>query len=425
MYLSQLGIDISTTIDPYVNYYDKWNNRHNLRGRWFAISKQRGERPSIGNILSGEYQFHRHFKGEWNLTAGLVTQHFSAFSQLFDDNAPTTEEDRSRFSGSSFAGYAQLEKKFFDKLNITVGARWEGFLIDSVFTPMQYPLPRVGANYKITNKDYLRASFGSGFRFPSLAERFVNEPIPVQEITLSTFPNPEIRPKKGWSTELAYRRTFRTDKFKVYGDVALFWMEYKDMVEFVLSYLNQQLGFRSINVSRARIAGWEFSAQAEGNIGKTPLRIWGGYTYSFPGYLDEDSTQQNIGIYLGNMFNTFLNGVQGDSSSILRYISLHNLRFDIETEWKRITIGFSANYNSFIHKIDYVFTLGLVANGLNEFRAIHNKGSLILDWRLGYRFNKKQHLNFIVNNLLNTEYATRPARMGAPRTFSIKYTHVF
>lgn len=421
---------VSTTLDPFLTYYDPWKNKHDMRGRWFLISKQRGDRPSVGHMFSGEYQFQRTFGEGWLVTSGLTGQHFQANSILFNDNNnPDPEADRARFDGSSFALFAQLEKKFFNRLSAVVGIRWEGFLIDTVFTPMKYPLPRAGLNYQASKNDFIRASFGSGFRFPSLAERFINEPIPVQGFSIGAYPNPDVKPETGWSSELAYRRTFRTSNFKMYADVALFWMEYKNMVEFVLGLYPEGLGFKSLNISRARIAGWEISGQTDGYIGKIPLRIWGGYTFSYPGDMQEDTVQRKIGVYLGNMFNAFANGVNPDSvadiRSILRYRSMHNLRFDIETEWKNFTVGASANYNSHIHKIDLVFALGLVSNGIMQFRQIHNKGSLIFDWRFGYKFNKKQHLNFIINNLLNTEYASRPARMGAPRTYSLKYTHVF
>ncbi len=417
----------STTIDPFITFYDRWKNRHDFRGRWFNISKQRGTKPSVGHLFNGEYQFQRNFNG-WLLTAGLMGQQFQAFSILFNDNIDPVN-DRAKFVGSSFAAYSQLEKKFFNRLNAVIGIRWEGFLIDTIFTPMAYPLPRFGLNYQASKHDFVRASFGTGFRFPSLAERFINEPIPVSGLSIGAFPNPDIKPETGWSAELAYRRTFRTSKFKFYADAALFWMEYQNMVEFTLGFYPEGLGFKSLNVSQARIAGWEISGQSDGYIGKIPLRIWGGYTYSFPGDIQDDTLQRNVGVFLGNMFDAFANGINPDSSSqirsILRYRSLHNLRFDIETEWKGFTFGASANYNSHIHKIDLVFALGLVANGLQEFRKIHNKGSLIFDWRFGYKFNEKQQLNFIINNLLNTEYAVRPARMGAPRTWSIKYSHIF
>lgn len=421
---------LSITFDPYLTYYDDYKNRHDIRGRWFLISKQRGSNPSVAHLFSGEYQFQREFKNDWIVTAGFTGQHFRANSILFNDDRDTSDTDeRARFGGGSFAFFAQGEKKLMDRLTLNIGLRWEGFIADTSYLPMQYPIPRMGLNFEVNKRNFIRTSFGSGFRFPSLAERFINEPLPVDGLSIGVFPNPDIKAETGWSTELAYRHTYRTNNFKVYGDIALFWMEYYNMVEFALALYPEGLGFKSLNVSRARIAGWEISAQTEGIIGKTPLRIWGGYTYSYPGDLQEDSSQIDIPTYLGNMFYTFANGVDSDSipqiQSILRYRSLHNLRFDVETEWKNFTIGASANYNSHIHKLDLVFILGIVAEGISEFREEHNRGNLIFDWRLGYRFNDKQQLNFIVNNLLNTEYAARPAKMGATRTWSLKYTHVF
>ena len=47
-------------------------------------------------------------------------------------------------------------------------------------------------------------------------------------------------------------------------------------------------------------------------------------------------------------------------------------------------------------------------------------GDLILDWRIGYHLSEKLSLSFIIDNLLNTEYQTRPADLGPPRTYTIK-----
>jgi outer membrane receptor protein involved in Fe transport len=302
---------------------------------------------------------------------------------------------------------------------------------------MKYPLPRLGLNYQASKNDFIRTSFGSGFRFPSLAERFINEPIPIQNSPVgpvNIFPNPDVKPEIGWSAEIAYRRTFKTPTFRMYADFALFWMEYTDMVEFTLDRYDAipgvhpaGLGFKSINISQARIAGFELSCQTSGKIGKIPLQVWGGYTFSYPGDMQADTNQRNVGKFLVNMFDAFANGISPDSVAelkrTLRYRSLHNVRFDAQTEWKGIVLGVSANYNSHIQKIDFV--LPLIVSGLPQFRKVHDKGSLIFDIRLGYKINDKQQFNFIINNLLNTEYAVRPARMGAPRTFSVKYTHVF
>jgi iron complex outermembrane receptor protein len=331
------------------------------------------------------------------------------------------------FGGNSVAVYAQMDKKFFNRLSLTAGLRWEGFFIDTTFTPTP-PIVRFGANYILNERNHLRASFGQGFRFPSLAERFINERLPVGGMEIGLFPNPNLKPEIGWSSELAYRYTYKDNNFRIYGDLALFWMEYRDMVEFVLDAHPEGLGFKTINVSQARIAGWEVSAQSEGKIGKFPLRIWGGYTYSYPGDMQSDSTQKNVGVFVKNMFNTFVNGVDMTNTAeivrLLRYRSMHNVRFDVETDVRKFTFGAVANYNSYVHRIDLLFALGVVP-GLTEFRSQRTKGDWVFDLRMAYRFNDRQRLSFVVGNVANRVYENRPARLSAPRTFSIKYQQQF
>lgn len=418
----------SITIDPYVTVFDDFENKHDIRARWFRISKERGGKGknSNGDLMSLEYQFQREFNHGWRLTAGLLGQHFRANSILFaDPNDPNNE--KALFGGSSFAAYAQVDKKFFDRLTATVGVRWEGFLVDTAFTPA-LPITRFGLNFEASKNDYIRASFGQGFRFPSLAERYINEPIPTNGISVSVFPNPNIRPETGWSAELAYRHNFIFPNFRFYTDLAFFWMEYQNMVEYSLVF-SPSIGFQSQNIGGARIAGWELSLGSEGRIGKVPLRIWGGYTYSSPGDLERFPEQKKVGVYLKHLFQDFAKGIDRNDQDIykriLKYRSLHTFRMDVETEYKGFIVGSSLNFNSFIHGIDQVFVFGFITPGMSKFRDVHNKGAWIWDLRLGYRFNKKQNLSLVINNVLNTEYASRPARMGQPQTFSIKYNHVF
>lgn len=419
---------ITINLDPYATYFDSKGSKHNFNGRWFMISKVRGGNPSVGNNFSFEYQFQHQWKNGWTATAGAMYQHFIVNSILFDDNQPGGD-DRARFDGFNAAAYAQIDKKFNDRLSFTAGMRSEFFMVDTirVLTP---PILRIGANYRIGHDGYIRASFGQGFRFPSLAERFINEPISeINGLQLSAFPNPELRPELGWSSELAYRQVFRiNNSYKFYLDAALFWMEYSDMVEFQLGFYPEGLGFKSINISEARIAGWEISTFGDGKIGKLPLRIWGGYTYSCPVNLAADTTMRNFGTYTKFLFNTFAHGVDiNDTETInklLKYRSFHNVRLDAETEYKGFIFGAVANYNSFVHGVDMVFQLGII-DGFNEFREARKNGDWTFDARLGYKFNDRQRINFVLNNAFNRVYAFRPARVEAPRTFSVKYLHSF
>lgn len=418
----------SITIDPYFTIYDQADNKHDIKGRWFNIAKHQPGPDSDAHVFSLEYQFQRTFPKKWILTAGVFGQYFSVNSILFT-NATNTSE-RALQNGKSIAAYAQLEKKLWDKLSVVIGGRWEGYEVGNLFFASP-PVLRAGLNLAASKYDHIRASFGQGFRVPSFGEIYINEPIPGNGgLQLGVFPNPDLQPESGWSAELAYRRTFLLGKFHFYTDAAFFWMEYKNMIEAELDAYPQGFGFRFNNVSQARIAGFEISTQSEGKIGEVPLKIWGGYTFSFPGDLTADTSLQKVGHYLATMANTFANGITRGSSnstlfSLLKYRSLHVFRMDVQAEYKGFTWAVAANYTSMIQNVDAIFDFGLVTPGVAQYRELHNKGAWIFDIRLGYKINPKQRINFVIQNLLNTEYTVRPARMGAPRSFSIKYSHVF
>lgn len=421
---------MSISLDPYLTFYDPAGGKNMLNGRWFVISKLRGTAdPSVGNNFSLEYQRQQEWAAGWIFTAGVLGQYFHVNSILFNDNS-RPEQDRALFTGSNGALYAQVDHRWGKRFTWTAGVRGELFSADTAlyFTP---PVVRFGASYRLGDDGYLRASFGQGFRFPSLAERFINEPITTfSGFTLSAFPNPDLQPEIGWSSEIAYRQVFRpkSGTFRYYVDAALFWMEYDNMVEFQLGFYPEGLGFKSINIAQSRIAGWEISTLANGKIGNTPLRIWGGYTYSCPANLAADSSLNNVGNYLGFMMRTFAKGIDSDDSEninrLLKYRSLHNVRLDVETEWKKFVFGTSVNYNSFVHGVDMVFTLGIL-DQFNEFRAERPNGDWVFDARIGYAFSEKSRLNLVVSNLANRVYAFRPARVDAPRTISLKYAYTF
>ena len=58
--------------------------------------------------------------------------------------------------------------------------------------------------------------------------------------------------------------------------------------------------------------------------------------------------------------------------------------------------------------------------GINEARENGKDGDIIIDARLGYQLNDMFRFGFVVNNLLNREYMSRPANMMPPRTFAMQ-----
>ena len=83
-----------------------------------------------------------------------------------------------------------------------------------------------------------------------------------------------------------------------------------------------------------------------------------------------------------------------------------------------------------MQNIDSIFTTQLINEGIpglfdgipgiNEAREKAKDGDFIIDARLGYQFNDMIKLGFIINNLFNREYMTRPATMMSPRTFAMQ-----
>ncbi|MBP9195151.1 MAG: hypothetical protein KBF57_10735, partial [Saprospiraceae bacterium] len=53
------------------------------------------------------------------------------------------------------------------------------------------------------------------------------------------------------------------------------------------------------------------------------------------------------------------------------------------------------------------------------YRDIDNDGSVFMDARLSYTYNKYT-LGFLINNLTNAAYTTRPGLLEAPRNVSVR-----
>ena len=93
------------------------------------------------------------------------------------------------------------------KLDVTAGVRLEYFSQDgnrgdsdyyfgkdSTKLPL-YPIFRTAAHYKIAKYTHLRASFGQGVRYPSVAERYTRTSVG----SLLVFPNPDLKRETGWA----------------------------------------------------------------------------------------------------------------------------------------------------------------------------------------------------------------------------------
>ena len=424
----------SISVDPYIKVYDKKNNLHSLKTRYYFLDRTNltdASQSTQSAVLYGDYQLQRKFAHGTVMTAGFTGVRTDVKSNLFGDH----------FS-SNLAVYTQFEKRM-GKLDITGGVRVEYYEQDgmsgdtdfsfgndtsSMTTLPVYPIFRLGTHYQLFKYTHLRASFGQGIRYPSVAERYTKTSVGA----LNIFPNPTLKPETGWAAEIGVKQVIKIGKkWKGILDLAAFVNEYNNMMEFTfgaykpdsiawsidpnnVGYIEKWLGFQAQNAEKARISGAEISFNSLGSIGKVELTSLIGYTYMKPVSLNADPAYTS----------TF----SDSGSTVLKYRFNHLAKADIEATYKNISIGVSARYNSYMSNIDRTFEDGIdiggtnvqILTGLKEYRDKNNTGSLVFDARAGYEFKDHYRLGFIVSNFLNTEYVTRPGDVRAPRTFILQ-----
>lgn len=415
--------------DPYINYYDKKENRHSLKFRVFntMYNATTGDSTETTETYF-DYTFLKNFKNiNLVITAGVNGFYTLVRGKTFAGlaaNIKTIKYYNTR-DIMNFGSFIQVEKKFFKRLTLSGGLRFEYAqesgetvenhlplinLIDkaakgkaNINSPIT-PLARFGLNVQATEGTFIRASIGQGFRYPALAEKYVF----TYRSGALVFPNDSLQPENGWSAEIGIKQGVKISKWMAYFDVSGFVMRYHNMIEFQYydhapdSVLQFGIPFHAVNVTNARILGVEFSAVANGQIFGVPLNFLVGYTYIDPRNLDYDPKDPN-------------------STKLLKYRMQHTAKADIQTNYKGFTVGVGAFYNSFMKDIDNQ-TLG-VYPGVGAFRKTHNKGDFVMDVRAGYNYKDKFTFMFICKNVLNTEYTLRPAMIEAPRnyTFQIGY----
>ena len=123
--------------------------------------------------------------------------------------------------------YARLDTSqvYYPFPNIS---RWEGRDSAHMRQSPVAPLLRFGLNFELTKSTYLRASIGQGFRYPSLAEKFIFSTRSGAEV----FPNPNLQPESGWSSEIGIKQVVKVSEWTAYFDAAGYVTRYRNMIDF-------------------------------------------------------------------------------------------------------------------------------------------------------------------------------------------------
>lgn len=400
-------------IDPTLTYYDRGNNRHRILSRFYNIDNDNdNNQGNSSDMYYAEYQFQRRMASkDLVFTAGLVASGTDIEAELYGDTT---------FTSRNLAAYAQLDKKFWGKLNASFGIRYEdnllrnpGFEYDGgTVAPSDEqeakPVARLGLNYQALKATFLRASIGQGYRYPTVAEKF----IVTDAGAIRIVPNPSLQSETGWTAELGVKQGFRLGQFEGFLDLALFRSRYADMMEFNIVGLS----FQAINIGDTQIDGFELTAAGRGNIGPIPFSLLAGYTFTDPRFVQFDNTPSQAG-------QTPTQGqINANNSSLddnlLKYRSRHLFKADLEATFGKAKIGIEGFYNSQIEAIDAAFFL--IVRGLSDFRAANTKGFTVINLRGSYQLTPWAKASLLLNNIANEQYSTRPGLLEAPRNLTFR-----
>jgi iron complex outermembrane receptor protein len=406
---------LNFSIDPYFEKYDDNGNRHMIQTRYLNIDNDNtNDQENYSDYVFAEYQYQRTFPDiQLTITGGATGSYNNVRAPLYGDRT---------LSGYNIGFYAQADKKFIDKLNVSLGMRLETNKQTEADRETK-PVFRVGLNYQAHEATYVRFSFGQAYRFPSIAEKFISTELGSD---LAIVPNPDLTSETGFSAEFGLKQGWQTSNkaFQGFLDFAVFYMRYFDMMEFNVD--NDAAGdylivFKSKNVGDTFITGLEISVFAQGKWRGHPTNLAVGYTYIDPKFQVFDLTTKNGGVAEYN---------------VLKYRYRHTFSANWEIDLKGFVLGTSWQYYSFMENLDRVFNdeSGVLGIQVNDWRELRRKdgrepnqdkrsyrGDFILDLRAGWHTkNHRFAITFHIKNAANREYSLRPALIEATRNYSAR-----
>jgi len=390
------------TADPFVSLNRKGKITHDLRMRFQYAANRfpvRTNNDAGSFSIYGEYLFHYRRNDFINFTAGVSENWSSIFSNFYGDHR-----------GLNIAGFAQAEVRPFDRLKISGGLRVEQNILDSEFDEI-VPVFRAGINFQAAEYTFIRASFGQGYRYPSIAEKYASTTLGSVRI----FPSPYVEAESGWTSEIGLKQGVLFGKLMGEGDLSLFFSQNADMIEYVFGIHQDPLtgisdvGFKATNVEQSRVYGAELEIMLKRSFGEFVATVTSGYTFVYPVEFNS-YTNQSTDIYL-------------------KYRRKHSAKMSFIASWNRIESGLDLYARSKTLNIDDVFlnpaTREEILPGFYDYWQENNTGYFLMDGNFGYRIGDAMKISLAVKNITNTEYMGRPGDIQPHRNFSIRLSGRF
>jgi len=328
---------------------------------------------SISRLFRGEIQVTTSLSNKLIMVTGIEGYTSSVNSTIFGNP-----------DALSYGAYALLDINFEFPLFLSFGLRYDYTKLDSLEGSSALS-PKLGLNYKITERVIIRSSLGTGFRAPSLAEAFTSTSAGGIRIK----PNPNLQSE----TNLTFEVGVNYEVIRQLNiDLAAFHNEYYDMIEPSVDPTDNTVRFD--NVIRARIQGFEANSLIR--IIPDEMTFTIGYTY----------------LWARNLENNLA----------LKYRPRHTLYSGFQF-WKwNFNLGVNFRYWSEVEEIDdELVDLGIIRDG--ELRV----PVFVTDLRVAYNFREMDlpvdiYLN--IKNLTNYNFIELIGILRPVRNYSLGFNWI-
>lgn len=333
-----------------------------------AVPEKEGDdgSRSRASVLSVESFLNSDLMSGLNSTLGVNLSHFAVSSTVLNDQ-----------TALGAAAFVQLEWKPTDYLNVLPGVRFDRFKANNTSAEQQIS-PKLGVNLQPIDEIAMRLSYGSGFRVPTLTERFIDSKM----AGFTIIPNSELKAERSTTYELG--TMYRTDLITLDG--AVFTSSYQEMIE--PQFVGDKIQFK--NITRAQQYGHEEFVEVR-PFESELFKVRVGYTYVY----SEDLTLHQV----------------------LPYRPRHLMQSRIEWNPDPFSLSGDFRYISAYEMTDATLS-SLVPDGdvRNATYVLDARAAVGLKDLIGLPVK----LTLQVQNLLNYYYVEIVGNMGPRRNYSLK-----
>ncbi len=389
-------------IDPFIEFDNNGPFKHELRIRFQSADNRfpkRKDKNADALSLYAEYQLNYRLSDFITIVSGLSESYNKILSNFYSNHQEM-----------NVAAFAQTEISPVPMLKLVAGVRLEQYILDGEHDRI-VPVFRTGINWQAAEYTFIRGSFGQGYRYPSIAEKFASTTLG----SIKIFPNPFVKPESGWNSEIGIKQGIALGKTTGQADLSFFFSQNKDLIEFLFgSYPDQvtgiyDFGFQAANIEQSRVYGYELEFLLKRSISEFNTTLSGGYTFTYPVEYNQ-VTHKNTDIYL-------------------KYRRKHSLKISLGSSFRKMEAGLDFFVKSKILNIDDVFlnelTRESILHGFYNYWLNDNKAYIVLDGNIGYQVSHVLNLSLAVKNLTNTEYMGRPGDIQPQRNYSLRLSGAF